>query len=275
MIKKGKKGKKKKGKQKKKKDKVKIEDVNEKDEISRKISQIYDDEKNELDYEKELKNDNRSFCQNYCFILHLNNILINTFCRGKDYNLFLVKFALLLMTFPLNLTFNAFFFTNRQIQYIYINKNNNISIDWKNLLHSFASSIISDIISIILDLLYLTHSTISTLRKIKNIEEARKKSIWLIKCIKTRIFIYYAFSLVFLLIFGYYVMCFCSIFEKTQLLLLISMFISWAFSLIYLLGNCFAIAFFRFCSLRFKKKCCDKKNLFFTNDLKFHKKLSI
>ncbi len=132
--KKGKKGKKKKDKKKKKKKKgkIKIEDVNEKDEISSKISQIFelnDNEKNELDYEKALKIDNRNFYQYYCFMLQLNNILINTFFRGKDYNLFSVKFSLLLMAFPINLTFNAFFFTNKQIQYIYINKNNNISID--------------------------------------------------------------------------------------------------------------------------------------------------
>ena len=265
------KGKKKKGKKKKKKkkkkdkEKLKIEDVNEKDEVSSTVSQIYelnDDEKNELVYEKAVKNDLRNFCQYYCFMVQISNILLNTFCRRNDYNLFSVKFALLLMTFPINLTFNAFFFTSKQIQSVYLNKIDNISIDWKNLLHSFASSIISSVILIMLKCLCLTHSKIRALRKIKSVEEAKKKSIWLIKCIKLKIFIYYALSLVFLLIFGYYVMCFCTIFENTQLSLMTSMFTSWALSLLYPFGICFVTAIFRRCSLRFKKKCCYKINHF-------------
>ena len=195
-------------------------------------------------------------------MVRISNILLNTFCRGNDYNLFSVKFALLLMTFPINLTFNAFFFTSKQIQSVYLNKIDNISIDWKNLLHSFASSIISSIILIMLKFLCLTHSSIRALRKIKSVEEAKKKSIWLIRCIKLKIFIYYALSLVFLLIFGYYVMCFCTIFENTQLSLMTSMFTSWALSLLYPFGICFVTAIFRRCSLRFKKKCCYKINHF-------------
>ena len=273
--KKGKKKKKKvkKGK-KKKKDGLILEDVDEKDlakkdkkdnkdEIDSKISQIYDlndDEKNELPYEKAVKHDERNFCQYYCFMLQISNILLSTFCRNKDYNLFSVKFALLLMTFPINLTFNAFFFTSKQIQSVYINKLDNISIDWKNLLHSFASSIISSVILIMLKFLCLTHNSIRGLRKIKNVEDAKKKSDWLLRCIKLKICIYYVLSLVFLLIFGYYVMCFCTIFENTQISLMSSMFTSWVLSLLYPFAICFVTSIFRRCSLRFKKKCCYKIN---------------
>ena len=193
-------------------------------------------------------------------MLKLSNILINTFCRGEDYNLFSVKFALLLMSFPINLTFNAFFFTSKQIQSVYINKIDNISIDWKNLLHSFASSILSSVFLITLKFLCITHNSIRGLRKIKDVEKAKKKANWLIKCIKIRIFIYYALSLVFLFIFGYYVMCFCTIFENTQVSLITSMFTSWALSLLYPFGICFVTTIFRKCSLHFKKKCCYKIN---------------
>ena len=127
-------------------------------------------------------------------------------------------------------------------------------------MHSFASSIFATIILVLLKMLCLTHNSIRGLRKIKNIERAKAKSIWLLRCIKIRICIYYVLSLVFLLIFGYYVMCFCTIFENTQLSLIESMFTSWALSLLYPFGICFITSIFRRCSLRFKKKCCYRIN---------------
>ena len=230
-----------------------------KDEVNSKISQIFEldnDEKNELSYEKALKNDNRNFCQYYCFMLQLSHIIINVFCRCNDYNIFSIKLGLLLITFPINLTFNAFFFTSKQIQAVTINKLDDISIDVKNLLHSFAASILSTIFLILLKLLSITHNKIRKIRKIKNIEEAKKQSVSILKCLNWRINAYYILSLIFLIFFGYYCLCFCAIFENTQLLLIETMFTSWGFSLLYPFLICFVTSIFRMCSIKFKKKCC-------------------
>ena len=230
-----------------------------KDEVNSKISQIFEldnDEKNELSYEKALKNDDRNFCQYYCFMLQLSHIIINVFCRCNDYNIFSIKLGLLLITFPINLTFNAFFFTSKQIQAVTINKLDDISIDVKNLLHSFAASILSTIFLILLKLLSITHNKIRKIRKIKNIEEAKKQSVSILKCLNWRINAYYILSLIFLIFFGYYCLCFCAIFENTQLLLIETMFTSWGFSLLYPFLICFVTSIFRMCSIKFKKKCC-------------------
>ena len=230
-----------------------------KDEVNSKISQIFEldnDEKNELPYEKALKNDDRNFCQYYCFMLQLSHIIINVFCRCNDYNIFSIKLGLLLITFPINLTFNAFFFTSKQIQAVTINKLDDISIDVKNLLHSFAASILSTIFLILLKLLSITHNKIRKIRKIKNIEEAKKQSVSILKCLNWRINAYYILSLIFLIFFGYYCLCFCAIFENTQLLLIETMFTSWGFSLLYPFLICFVTSIFRMCSIKFKKKCC-------------------
>ena len=230
-----------------------------KDEVNSKISQIFEldnDEKNELPYEKALTKDDRNFCQYYCFMLQLSHIIINVFCRCNDYNIFSIKLGLLLITFPINLTFNAFFFTSKQIQAVTINKLDDISIDVKNLLHSFAASILSTIFLISLKLLSITHNRIRKIRKIKDINEAKKQSVSILKCLNWRINAYYILSLLFLIIFGYYCLCFCAIFENTQLLLIETMFTSWGFSLLYPFLICFVTSIFRMCSIKCKKKCC-------------------
>ena len=232
----------------------------------RKSSQIFafdNDDLNELNFDEARIFDKRHFCKYYCFMIQLSNIIVNTFCRCSDYNLFIIKFGLLLFLFPINLTFNAFFFTSSQIQSVYINKLSDISIDWKNLVRSFASSIISSIILIFLKLLCLTHSSIRKLKKETNVEEAKKKSISTIRCIKIRICVYFIFSLIFLLIFGYYVSCFCAIFENTQIVLMESMATSWALSLLYPFVICFVTSIFRRGALVCGKRgvgCCYKIN---------------
>ena len=49
----------------------------------------------------------------------------------------------------------------------------------------------------------------------------------------------------FLIIFGYYVLCFCAIFENTQVELIKSTFTSWLISLIYPFILCFITALIR------------------------------
>ena len=190
-------------------------------------------------------------------MIQISNIIINTFCRCGDFNLFSIKLGLLLFLFPINLTFNALFFTSKEIQSVYINKISDITIDWKNIARSISSSIISSIILIFLKLLCLTHHSIRKLKKEIKIEEARQKSGGILSCIKLRICIYYIFSLIFLILFGIYVSCFCMVFENTQLLLIETMIFSWILSLLYPFVICLFTAVFRICSLRKKgNKCC-------------------
>ena len=246
---------------KKKKEQMKIEKI-----IKKRSSQIFafdDDDLNELNFDEAKLFDKREFCTYYCFMIKINHIILNTFFRCEDYNLFTVKLGLLLFLFPLNLTFNAFFFTSKEIQSVYIHKISDISINWKNLVRSFSSSIISSIILVFLKLICLTHNSIRELKKNKSLESAKKQSISILRCVKFRICLYYIFSFIFLLIFGFYVSCFCAIFENTQLLLIETMAISWFLSLIYPFVVCFLTSIFRKGSLTCGKKgisCCYRIN---------------
>ena len=221
-------------------------------------SQIYEyenDELNELAFDKALKKDKRGFCSYYCNILVISHIVLNVFFRHNDYNLFVVKLGLLFMTFPINLTFNIMFFTNKTMKLNYVKSMEDISMFWSNIANSVYSSILSSTLLIILKMICLTHNTVRALRKIKNVDLAKQKSVCVLRCIKLRIFLYYILSFVFLIIFGFYVLCFCSIFENTQIILVKSTFTSWAISLIYPFAICFITSIFRSWALCCKSKC--------------------
>ena len=220
--------------------------------------QLYDyddDELNELPIDKVLKYDNRSFCRYYGSILIFSHIILNVFFRHNDYNLFTVKLGLLFMTFPINLTMNIFFFTNKNIKLSYIKNMDDISTFWSNIANTVYSSILANALLIILKLICLTHNSVRQLRKKKDVELAKIESVCVLRCIKVRIIIYYILSFAFLLVFGFYVLSFCAIFENTQIELVKSTFTSWLISLLYPFIICFITSLIRSAAKKCKSSC--------------------
>ena len=219
--------------------------------IRRRSSQLFDfdsHELNELSFIEAKMFDKRSFCEYYGFMITISNIIISLF-RFEDFNISYIKLGLIFLLFPINLTFNALFFTSNDIKSVYINKISDISIDWKYLGRSFAPSIVSSIILIFFKLLALSHHSIRKIKQEETIEKARKKSECILSCVKFRISLYFIFSLILLILFGIFVGCFCSIFENTQLLLIKNMAFSWALSLLYPFLICIFTSIFRICSI--------------------------
>ena len=218
-------------------------------------TQIYEyenDELNELPLKKAIKYDKRGFCKYYWNILMFSHIILNVFFRHNDYNLFTVKLGLLFMTFPINLTFNIFFYTNKAIKVSYTNALDDISGFWKSIANSVYSSLLSSTLLILLKFICLTHNSVRQLRKFRDLTAAKTKSVCVLRCIKVRVVIYYILSFAFLIIFGYYILCFCAVFENTQIQLVKSTFTSWLISLIYPLIICLITSIFR--ALAFKCK---------------------
>ena len=220
-------------------------------------SQLYeydDEELNVLPLKKAVEKDNRSFCKYYRNILLFSHIILNVFFRHNDYNLFVVKLGLLFMTFPINLTMNIFFFTNKEIQLNYVRSLDDISMFWSNIDNTVYSSILSMTLLIILKLICLTHNSVRGLRKMKNVNKAEEKSVCILRCIKVRIAIYYVLSFAFLVIFGFYVLCFCAIFENTQIDLIKSTLTSWLMSLVYPFIICFFTSAIRMAALHWENR---------------------
>ena len=202
-----------------------------------------------------MKNDHRNFCQYYGNILLIGHIILNVFFRRNDFNLFTIKLCLLFMTFAINLTFNIFFFTNKSMKLNYIKSVDDVSIIFDNFVKSLYSSILANILLIFLKYICLTHNSVRSLRQIKDVNSAEKQSVCILRCIKLRILIYYILSLIFLIIFGFYILSFCAIFENTQIELIKSTFYSWLISLIYPFIICFITSIIRSISFILKSKC--------------------
>ena len=213
------------------------------------------DEINELPLKDAKENDKRGFCRYYWDILKFSHIILNLILRWDDFNIFTVKLGLLFMTFPINLTFNIFFFTNKKMKINYANAMKDISLFWSNIANSVYSSILSNVLLIILKFICLSHNSIRSLKKIDDINLAQKKSEGVLRCIKARIIIYYILSFIFLIIFGYYILCFCSVFENTQIELVRSTFTSWLISLLYPFIICFFTSIIRALSFKCNSQC--------------------
>ena len=213
------------------------------------------DEINELPLKDAKENDKRGFCRYYWDILKFSHIILNLILRWDDFNIFTVKLGLLFMTFPINLTFNIFFFTNKKMKINYANAMKDISLFWSNIANSVYSSILSNALLIILKFICLSHNSIRSLKKIKDVNLAQKKSEGVLRCIKARIIIYYILSFIFLIIFGYYILCFCSVFENTQIELVRSTFTSWLISLFYPFIICFFTSIIRALSFKCNSQC--------------------
>ena len=220
--------------------------------------QIYEetvDEINEMSLKDAKDKDTRGFCRYYWDILQFSHIILNLILRWDDFNIFTVKLGLLFMTFPINLTFNIFFFTNKKMKINYANAMKDISLFWSNIANSVYSSILSNALLIILKFICLSHNSIRSLKKIKDINLAQKKSESVLRCITARIIIYYILSFIFLIIFGYYILCFCSVFENTQIELVKSTFTSWLISLLYPFIICFITSIIRALSFSCNSQC--------------------
>ena len=68
-----------------------------------------DEELNTLTYENAIKIDHRTYCQYYFSLLKKKHLMLFTFLKANDYNLFCIKLSLFFIFFSLSLTINAFF----------------------------------------------------------------------------------------------------------------------------------------------------------------------
>ena len=245
----------KKKKEEEEKKKKEEEEKREKEEKNKQIYEFESDELNELPFDQAIEHDKRSFCRYYGNILFFSHIILMVFFRHRDFNLFTVKLGLLFMTFPINLTMNIFFFTNESIKVSYLKSAKNLSSVWTQLDNTIYSSLLSSIILIMLKLICLTHNSVRQLRKVRDVEKAQEQSICILRCIKVRIVIYYILSFAFLLVFGFYVLCFCAVFENTQIALIRSTLTSWLISFIYPLIICLFTSIVRSAAFKCKSKC--------------------
>ena len=203
-----------------------------------------DFELNSLDYEDALKLDHRNYFQHYISLIKNNHPIIFSFASFKDYNSRIIKMFLFFFSFSLDFTINAFFFNDDTMHKIYEDKGKyNFLYQIPQILYS---AIIGRFIDALIKNLALSQDNIVELKK-------EKKSIdknyleKLIRILKIKFICFFISCFIILLFFWYYIICFCGIYENTQMHLISDSMISLSISLLlpfllYLIPGIFRIS---------------------------------
>jgi len=208
-----------------------------------------DYEFSELSYGEALKADKRTYPQYYFSVLRMRYLLVFTFFSINDYNSRSIKISLFLFNFSLYLTINSLFFSDSTMHKIFIDKGSfNFIYQIPQILYS---SIISGVINSIIFYLSLSERSIIELKKDSFITEKKIKN--LINCLKVKFFLFFIIEFSLLLLFWYYLSCFCAVYKNTQIHLIKDTLISFGLSLIYPLLIYLIPGVFRIISLRAKK----------------------
>ena len=223
------------------------------------ILEYNDNELNSLIYDEAVKYDKRSYIQYYFSLLKANHLLIFSFySNNKDYNSQIIKIFLFFFFFSLNLTINALFFNDNTMHKIYIDEGNFDFI--YHIPQILYSAIISTIISTIIKYLSLSEKNVIEIKQIEKKEQFETKSNTLLRNLKIKFTLFFSISFIFLLMFMYYIICFCGIYINTQIILIKDTSISFSLSLIYPLGINIVPGIFRISALKAQMK--DKNCLY-------------
>ena len=213
--------------------------------ISRKTNEIMkynEQELNELNYKLALKKDKRSYCEYYFSLIRTKHELIFTFCYKHDYNSKVIKIDLFLINFIINFAINALFFNDDTMHKIYEEKGKFQFL--YQLPQIIYSSIISQILNSLFQLLALSEDLIIDFKNNNNVSNADERKIKLIKILLIKSILFFIISSIFLFIFWFYISLFCYIYENTQIHLLNDTLISSGLSFLYPFG--IYLKFFKF-----------------------------
>ena len=186
-------------------------------------------ELNSLEYEEALKIDKRTYFQYYKSLLFTKHILIFTFFNYNDYNSLVNKIYIFFFTFIINYTISAMFYSDNAMSKIYNDKG---SFDFTYQLPiMFYSLLISSVLKAALNYLGLYEENILNIKKSKEEkkEETAKKEK---KKIKIKLILFYTITYILLFFFWIFLGCFCAVYKKTQVHLLIDVASSFALSFI-------------------------------------------
>ena len=215
--------------------------------INNEIMKYIDTELNLLSYKEAINDDKRTYCQYYASLLRTRHLLVFSFYNNKDYNSRIIKINLFFFTFSVNYTINALFFNDSTMHKIYEDGGKfNFIYQIPQILYS---SIISTVLIMLVKFLALSE------KNVLNIKNSKEKELTKIynsetKTIKYKFICFFIIIYILLLIFWYYVGCFCAIYKNTQIHLLTDTLISFATSLSYPLGLYLLPGIFRISSLR-------------------------
>ena len=209
-------------------------------------------EMNNLEYKDALIKDKRNFSQYYISLLKTKHSLIYIFYK-EDYNSKIAKVSIQIFNLGTLIAINALFFNDSTMHKIYTDEGSfNFLYQLPQIIYS---TIISSVLNMLVQLLGLTEDNILKFKNDKsptvNFDKAYKK---LISLIRIKFLFFYILSILILVLYWYYVTCFCGIYRNTQIHLLKDSLFSFITSLISPFGIYLLPGMFRISGLKRKSK---------------------
>ena len=192
-----------------------------------------DDELNSLSYKEALKYDKRNFFQFYFSLLKSKHLFI-TLLESRDYNSRIIKLFLCFYSFSFGYAINALFFDDDTMHKIH-EDGGEFNL-WYQLPQIIYSTVISYILENILYFLAISENDILSIKREKIIERVGKKGKDTLGRLHCKFFFFFIISFIFLLVFWYYLSCFCAVYRNTQYHLIKDTLISFGTSLLYPFG---------------------------------------
>ena len=211
-------------------------------------------------YNEAILFDKRTYWQYYVSLLKKYHLLLFSFYPNKDYNSPIIKIFLFFFFFSAHFTINALFYTDSTMHQIYEDEGAfNFIYQIPQILYS---SIISALIGILIKFFSLSEKNILQVKqeKKKNPKDINIKIKNLFKCLKIKFAVFFGITPIILIVFWYYITCFCAIYKNTQSHLIKDSLISFLMSLIYPFGLLLLPGIFRRIALKAEK--ADKNFLY-------------
>ena len=198
---------------------------------SKNNSKLNDYELNSLSYKEALIYDKRTHLEYYFSLLRTKHLIIFSFFEKNDYNSRIIKRCLFLFSFALYYIVNALFFNDSTMHKIYEDKGIfNFLFQLPLILYS---TIISAVIKKILTILSLTEKSIVEIKNENNLEIATDKMKKLLKCLIIKFILFFIIDFLLIILFWYYIACFCAVYKNTQTYLIKNTVTSFSISLLY------------------------------------------
>ena len=191
----------------------------------------------------------------YFSLIRTKQLIVFTFYTKSDYNSRIIKIISFFTSFSLYYTIKALFFNDSVLHVIY--QNSGVYDFLYQLPQILYSTIISTFVGLILSNLSLTQVNVV---KIKNSKKDRDSSEYknefnkFIKVIKIKFILFFVINFILLILFWYYLSCFCAVYKNTQVYLIKDVLISFGTSLIYPFFINLLPGIFRIYSLKDKNK---------------------
>ena len=192
------------------------------------IMKFNDSELNVLDFKEALKYDNRKYWQYYFSLLKTKHMIVKIITK-TDYNSRIIKIFLVFFNFSISFTVNTLFFNDDTMHKIFLDGGDfNFVYQLPQIAYSM---IISFIFENIFNFLALSEENILGAKHEKNPKNIQRKAEEVLRTLQIKFLSFFITSFCLLMIFWYYITCFCAVYPNTQFHLIKDSFISFGYSL--------------------------------------------